>query len=98
MKKLIVILLVCVAVWQIYSKKQSKPMDVNSVDSGSAMARSEIEASTASKPAQIFSCDGRVYCTEMTSREEAEFFIRNCPGTKMDGDSDGVPCERDTRF
>ncbi|WP_202967642.1 excalibur calcium-binding domain-containing protein [Comamonas thiooxydans] len=30
----------------------------------------------------------------MTSCEEAIFFIRNCPGTKMDGDNDGIPCER----
>ena len=45
-----------------------------------------------------FKCDGRVYCTQMTSLEEAEFFIRNCPGTKMDGNNDGEPCERDSRF
>ncbi|UDQ77667.1 excalibur calcium-binding domain-containing protein [Pectobacterium brasiliense] len=34
----------------------------------------------------------------MNSREEAYFFIQNCPKTKMDGDHDGVPCERDSRF
>ena len=28
----------------------------------------------------------------MTSCEEATFFLRNCPGVKMDGDRDGVPC------
>jgi len=41
-----------------------------------------------------YTCDGRVWCSEMTSCEEAKFFIRNCPGTKMDGDGDGIPCER----
>ena len=40
-----------------------------------------------------FSCDGRTHCTQMTSCAEAKYFIRNCPGTKMDGDGDGVPCE-----
>jgi hypothetical protein len=45
-----------------------------------------------------FRCDGRVYCSQMTSRAEAEFFVRNCPNTKMDGDGDGIPCENDTRF
>lgn len=45
-----------------------------------------------------FRCDGRVYCSQMTSRAEAEFFIRNCPNTKMDGDRDGIPCENDSRF
>ena len=40
-----------------------------------------------------FQCDGRTHCSHMTSCEEAEFFIRNCPNTEMDGDGDGVPCE-----
>jgi len=41
-----------------------------------------------------FRCDGRTYCSQMRSCAEATFFLRNCPGTKMDGDNDGVPCER----
>lgn len=40
-----------------------------------------------------FQCAGKVYCSEMNSCEEAKFYLRNCPGTKMDGDGDGVPCE-----
>ncbi|WP_319586767.1 thermonuclease family protein [uncultured Desulfobulbus sp.] len=39
-------------------------------------------------------CDGRTYCSQMTSCQEATFFLKNCPGTKMDGNRDGVPCER----
>ena len=39
------------------------------------------------------SCDGRTMCSQMRSCEEATFFLRNCPTTKMDGDGDGVPCE-----
>ena len=39
-------------------------------------------------------CDGRQHCSQMTSCEEAKFFIRSCPDTKMDGDGDGVPCEQ----
>jgi hypothetical protein len=38
-------------------------------------------------------CDGRLHCSKMTSCEEAKFFLANCPGVKMDGDHDGVPCE-----
>ncbi|MEH6648869.1 MAG: excalibur calcium-binding domain-containing protein [Motiliproteus sp.] len=30
----------------------------------------------------------------MGSKAEAEYFLRNCPGVKMDGDHDGIPCER----
>ncbi|MCU0805033.1 MAG: excalibur calcium-binding domain-containing protein [Burkholderiales bacterium] len=29
----------------------------------------------------------------MTSCAEATFFLSNCPGVKMDGDGDGIPCE-----
>ena len=41
-----------------------------------------------------YRCDGRTHCSQMTSCEEATFFLKNCPGTKMDGDNDGIPCER----
>jgi len=40
-----------------------------------------------------YSCQGKVYCSQMTSCEEARYYLVNCPGTKMDGDRDGVPCE-----
>ncbi len=39
-------------------------------------------------------CDGRTYCSQMTSCAEATFFLKNCPNVKMDGDHDGVPCEQ----
>lgn len=40
-----------------------------------------------------FRCDGRTRCPEMKSCEEAKYFLQNCPGTEMDGDQDGIPCE-----
>lgn len=40
-----------------------------------------------------YACDGRTQCFQMTSCEEANFFITHCPNTKMDGDHDGIPCE-----
>lgn len=49
-------------------------------------------------PTHNFSCDGRQHCSQMNSRAEAEYFIRNCPNTKMDGDRDGIPCENDSRW
>lgn len=41
-----------------------------------------------------FRCDGRTHCSQMTSCQEATWFVNNCPGTQMDGDQDGVPCEQ----
>jgi len=41
-----------------------------------------------------YDCLGKVYCSEMTSCKEATFYLQYCPATKMDGDNDGIPCER----
>ncbi|WP_394789948.1 excalibur calcium-binding domain-containing protein [Rhodoferax sp.] len=41
-----------------------------------------------------FSCDGRQYCSQMKSCVEAKYFLANCPGVKMDGDKNGIPCEQ----
>lgn len=49
------------------------------------------------KPIKVtaqFKCEGKVYCSSMHSYEEALFYVRNCPDTRMDGDGDGEPCER----
>ena len=39
-------------------------------------------------------CDGRIYCSQMTSCAEATWFLKSCTGVKMDGNRDGVPCEQ----
>ncbi|MCB1894409.1 MAG: cold shock domain-containing protein [Rhodocyclaceae bacterium] len=41
-----------------------------------------------------YRCDGRTHCSQMTSCAEATYFLRNCPGVKMDGNHDGVPCQQ----
>jgi hypothetical protein len=51
--------------------------------------------SVATAPAAAsYRCDGRTYCSQMHSCAEATYFLRNCPGVKMDGNRDGVPCEK----
>ncbi len=59
------------------------------------MAAAPAPAPTAATAAVTsrYRCDGRTHCSHMTSCEEATWFLKNCPGTKMDGDNDGVPCE-----
>lgn len=41
-----------------------------------------------------FKCDGRTHCSQMKSCAEAKYFLKNCPGTEMDGNHDGTPCEQ----
>ena len=61
----------------------SQTEQANSASASSASANKSLNAR----------CDGRTRCSQMTSCEEATFFIKNCPDTQMDGDNDGIPCE-----
>lgn len=46
-------------------------------------------------PVQSFRCEaGKTHCSHMSSCDEAKFYIKYCPDTQMDGDNDGIPCER----
>lgn len=39
-------------------------------------------------------CGAKRYCTQMTSCEESVFYFADCGVSRLDGDSDGVPCEK----
>ncbi|WP_231897543.1 excalibur calcium-binding domain-containing protein [Vibrio rumoiensis] len=86
MKKFMLILLVGLAVGQYFSNQKA------------VVAKTEfIEMDSQPVPVNKvnrYQCDGRQYCSQMTSYDEAKYFITYCPDTKMDGDGDGVPCER----
>ncbi|MDT4288897.1 excalibur calcium-binding domain-containing protein [Methylomonas sp. MO1] len=62
--------------------------------SNSEQADAAPTGNAAEQRSQKYVCDGRTYCSQMTSCEEATFFINNCPDTKMDGNNDGIPCEK----
>ena len=90
MRTLIVWLLIAAAAWagwRHFFAPQPTPFVPSLVTSTPTSTR------VLPAPAQTFQCDGRQHCSQMRSCEEATFFIRNCPNTKMDGDNDGVPCE-----
>ena len=85
LRSLVIALLVVAGAAAGYAKyvKQRSPQP--------AAFASEAPAATA---AGSFHCDGRTYCSQMTSCAEATYFLKNCPGVKMDGNNDGVPCEQ----
>lgn len=39
-------------------------------------------------------CGGKKYCSEMLSCEEARYYLTRCGLKTLDGDGDGVPCEK----
>lgn len=80
------LVVLCAFAWYAYQKASG----------ASPLHRLEVRAT---KPAAVADtppslCDGRKHCSQMTSCKEARYFLKNCPGTQMDGDGDGVPCEQ----
>ena len=75
----------------------------HAITAASAASATTASSSSGPRPAEIqpipaardtgFRCDGRQHCSQMRSCSEAKYFLSNCPGVKMDGDRDGVPCE-----
>ncbi len=105
--KIIIYALIALAGWSYYQKniapKQAEstiePYSYESKPAPSARQNiTQPQTTYNAESSQNFSCDGRQYCSQMHSRDEAEYFLRNCPNTKMDGDHDGIPCENDSRF
>ncbi len=52
-----------------------------------------IAASTSATASGGYTCAGKRYCREMTSCEEAKFYLTQCGVATLDGNRDGVPCE-----
>lgn len=62
--------------------------------SGRALAQAGLIPAGAPPAAAGFRCDGRTRCSQMHSCAEARYFLSHCPGVQMDGNHDGVPCEK----
>lgn len=91
MKRLLLVVVACGLGWTVYSRHHR----VDEVFGYRSAQPSRQQPATSALPtAGDFSCDGRTYCAQMTSCAEATYFLLHCPNTKMDGDHDGVPCER----
>lgn len=108
LNKLLVLVLL-IAGWQWWTRQHAEVSAVNMLPESSvgvaeppsvatAPAWPEQTAAKLQAVSQQFQCDKRKYCSEMTSRAEAEFFTKHCPGSRIDGDGDGIPCENDSRW
>ena len=96
MNKIIVLILIVVAYFT-YSSHFSAPVITTSVKELNSQKQKKLQSKKNYSKSR-FTCDGRQYCSQMTSRAEANYFTKHCPNTKMDGDNDGIPCERDSRW
>ncbi|MCP4353874.1 MAG: cold shock domain-containing protein [Desulfobacterales bacterium] len=88
-----VIFLLVLGIFAFYNKNTIKNIIIEAKSSLSTYPLPKTKEKSAEYEEIDYSCDGKVYCSEMTSCEEAEFYLKNCPETKIDGDGDGIPCE-----
>jgi hypothetical protein len=75
-----------------YRDHSGPPDAANASDPSPPVVQSAADRSP--ERSSSFSCDGRTHCSQMTSCAEATYFLEHCPGVKMDGEGDGVPCEK----
>lgn len=55
---------------------------------------SSSSSSTSSSSSQVgFTCGTKTKCAQMSSCEEAYFYLQTCGLGRLDRDGDGVPCE-----
>ena len=83
------------------SDEVRKPPTIQELNAAEKRRRAAAVAASPDKVAAVtpnvssgFSCDGRKYCSQMKSCAEAKYFLANCPGVKIDGDRNGIPCEQ----
>ena len=86
MRRLVIVIVLGLLAWQGYQKYQAR--------TARAEGPTALGSRALSSDGSPFKCDGRIYCSQMTSCEEATYFLRNCPGVRMDGDHDGIACEQ----
>jgi hypothetical protein len=97
MKRIIVVVILAVLAWQVYARYERTAASVgaNAPRAGEQGAARLLQTpQQAGSGSALFKCDGRRYCSQMTSCAEATYFLKNCPGVKMDGNNDGIPCEK----
>lgn len=103
MKKLIAIALISAALWQFYPREEVQVLtnaDLELMDTpyfnlaNSPSTKHSANKHSATPVSAKYVCDSRQYCRQMNSCSEAKFFLQHCPNQKTDGDSDGIPCER----
>lgn len=72
-----------------HEKKSGGKNDSGLFDLGKVLSAVKPQTSTAAP-----SCGSKRYCKEMTSCDEAKMYLNQCGAKSLDGNGDGVPCEK----
>jgi hypothetical protein len=91
--RLVLTVVIFAAVWSAYSRYRHHTIHPSSSTSAPQRTSSGSHSNATETQEPPLHCDGRTYCSQMTSCSEAKYFLAHCPDVKMDGDHDGMPCE-----
>ncbi|WP_409267319.1 excalibur calcium-binding domain-containing protein [Massilia sp. BHUDP2] len=98
MKKILLLVILASLGWQAYEKYGRDARDSSAAPGHALGAQARFQDARdidiRSPIHSTFTCDGRAYCSQMTSCAEAKYFLAHCPNVNMDGNQDGIPCEK----
>lgn len=78
---------------QFYAKTNNKGLWSPTTCNGELKSAEPQITSTSSSTSSFGSCGTKTTCSQMTTCEEARYFLNTCGVIRLDGDSDGVPCQ-----
>ena len=87
---LVVVLLLAAVGWYAWGQYQQKQR-TEQVQTKRVAAPAASTTKAGGRDPLFFSCDARNTCAQMTSCEEAKFFLRNCPGM-AEASGEGPSC------
>lgn len=82
--------------WALPEAERTPPWEWRAAERGGhSQAAAQPAAPQATRPPATsgFTCGEKRYCREMTSCAEARFYLSQCGLSRLDADSDGIPCE-----
>ncbi|GAC1603702.1 MAG: hypothetical protein NVS3B2_08420 [Ramlibacter sp.] len=96
MKNLVLIVLLAVLGWYGWGKYEERAKADRAAERSARTATKAMPAAAkaAAGSVNFLTCDGRNSCTQMTSCDEAKFFVQNCPGMGREGNREGTTCEQ----
>ena len=96
MKRIIAILVLAVLGWYAWGKYEAHVRAERAAEAASKSGRKlpPAAAQDGGQDVTFFTCDGRTQCKQLTSCEEARYFVKNCPGFNAGVMGEDAPCEQ----
>ena len=96
MKRVILLLLLAAIAWIVWGKYEDRARAEREAEFARQPVKKKVlpPAKGAGTGASFFTCDGRSTCKQMTSCEEARYFVKTCPGFNSGVFGEEASCEK----